>query len=325
MNVLVTGGAGYIGSVVTRVLGREGHDVAVLDSLITGHRGAVPRDVRLVVADTRDTDAVRTALRDHRADAVVHLAAISQVGTSVLDPRGYFDNNVRGSLSLFDAMLAENVGRIVFSSTAAVYGEPEVCPIEESAPTVPKSPYGDTKRMIETVLQRYGVAYGIEHTSLRYFNAAGAQPDAGEDHRPETHLIPKLFQSALGLAPPVTVFGTDYPTPDGTCVRDYIHVEDLARAHTLALGALHREGRVYNLGCGGGFSVQQVLDAARRVSGCPIEVQRGARREGDPAILVASSARIAAELGWAPQYPGIDDILAHAWAWITAHPNGYDD
>lgn len=323
MNVLVTGGAGYIGSVVTRVLQREGHDVVVLDSLVTGHRGAIPKGVRLVEADTRDTEAVRVALRDHRAEAVVHLAAISQVGTSVVNPRAYFDNNVRGALSLLDAMLAENVGQIVFSSTAAVYGEPEVCPIEEDAPTQPKSPYGDTKRMIETVLQRYGAAYGLEHTSLRYFNAAGALPDAGEDHRPETHLIPKLFQSALGLAPPVTVFGTDYPTPDGTCIRDYIHVEDLARAHTLALGALHREGRVYNLGCGGGFSVQQVLDAARRVSRRPIEVVLGARRDGDPAILVASSARITTELGWTPEHPGIDEILCAAWEWMVSRPQGY--
>ncbi len=325
MNVLVTGGAGYIGSAVTRVLLREGHEVVVLDNLVTGHRGAIPAGVRLVEADTRDTAAVRRALKEHRAEAVVHLAAISQVGTSVIDPRTYFDNNVGGALSLLDAMLGEQVGRIVFSSTAAVYGDPGEGPIDESAPTFPKSPYGDTKRMVETILERYGTAYGLRHTSLRYFNAAGALPDAGEDHRPETHLIPKLFQSALELGPRVTVFGTDYPTPDGSCIRDYIHVEDLARAHTLALHSSSSLSNVYNLGCGGGFSVHEVLTAARRVCGRPIEVDMGPRREGDAAVLVASSTRAAAELGWTPKHVAIDDILASAWVWLAAHPHGYPD
>lgn len=322
MRVLVTGGAGYIGSVVTRVLLAEGHDVVVLDNLLTGHRGAVPGGVPLVVADTRDTASVRRALRDARAEAVVHLAAISQVGTSVRDPQAYFDNNVRGALSLLEAMLAEDVGRIVFSSTAAVYGDPDTCPIEESAATRPKSPYGDTKLFIETVLARYGVAYGLHHTSLRYFNAAGALPDAGEDHRPETHLIPLVFQAVTGRAPPVTLFGDDYPTRDGTCVRDYVHVADLARAHALALAGLSG-GKVYNLGCGGGFTVREVLEAAERVCGRPVPLVRGPRREGDPATLVASSARIAAELGWQPQTPSIEAILASAWAWHCAHPDGY--
>ncbi len=323
MNVLVTGGAGYIGSAVVRVLLREGHEVVVFDSLVTGHRAAVPRGVRLVEGDTRDGAAVRAALRGAKAEAVVHLAAISQVGASVLDPRAYFDNNVGGALSLLAAMLDEQVGRIVFSSTAAVYGEPESCPIPEDAPTRPVSPYGDSKRMIETVLGRYGAAYGLRHASLRYFNAAGAMSDAGEDHRPETHLIPRIFQSALGSGPELTVFGRDYPTPDGTCIRDYVHVEDLARAHTLALSALSAEGRVYNLGCGGGFSVEEVLVAARRVTGRPIPVREGPRREGDPAVLVASSARIAAELGWAPEHPGLDGILDSAWAWMQRNPGGY--
>lgn len=325
MNVLVTGGAGYIGSAVTRVLQREGHEIVVLDNLVTGHRSAVPTGVPLVEADTRDTATVRRALKEHRTEAVVHLAAISQVGTSVIDPRAYFDNNVRGALSMLDAMLAEQVGRVVFSSTAAVYGDPDAGPIDESAPTFPKSPYGDTKRMIETILDRYGSAYGLRHTSLRYFNAAGALPDAGEDHRPETHLIPKLFQSALQLGPRVTVFGTDYPTPDGSCIRDYIHVEDLARAHTLALLGPSGLGNVYNLGCGGGFSVHEVLSAARRVCGRPIEVDMGPRREGDAAVLVASSARASAELGWTPVHVAIDDILASAWEWMAAHPHGYAD
>ena len=326
MNVLVTGGAGYIGSAVTRVLLGEGHAVTVLDSLVTGHRGAVPAGAELVVADTRDASSVASILRMARSEAVVHLAAISQVGTSVIRPRDYFDNNVRGALSLLDAMLDVGVGRIVFSSTAAVYGEPERCPIEESAPTRPVSPYGDTKLMIERVLQRYGVAYGLEHTSLRYFNAAGAMTDAGEDHRPETHLIPKLLQSALGNAPPITVFGTDYPTPDGTCIRDYVHVEDLARAHALALGAPGRPGgRVYNLGCGDGFSVAEVLASVRRVTGRAVPVEYGARRAGDPAVLVASSAAIGRELGWSPRFADLDRFVESAWAWMVEHPAGYAD
>ncbi len=323
MNVLVTGGAGYIGSAVARVLVQEGHSVAVYDSLVTGHRAAVARDMRLFEGDTRDTSAVRAALQEHRAEAVVHLAAISQVGTSVLEPRAYFDNNVRGALSLLDAMLDLGVRDLVFSSTAAVYGEPDRCPILEDAPTRPVSPYGETKRMIEQVLARYGHAYGLRHTSLRYFNAAGALPDAGEDHRPETHLIPRLLLLAQGRGEPVTVFGTDYPTRDGTCVRDYIHVADLARAHTLALGALSAEGRVYNLGCGGGFTVGEVLAAARTVTGQPIPVAYGPRRDGDPAELVASSERITAELGWVPRHPGIEDILASAWDWMQRNPHGW--
>ncbi len=323
MNVLVTGGAGYIGSAVARVLEGEGHTVAVLDSLVTGHRAAVAPGVPFFHADTRDKAAVRAALEAHRAEAVVHLAAISQVGTSVREPRAYFDNNVVGALSLFDAMLDVGVRDIVFSSTAAVYGEPDQCPIVEESPTRPVSPYGDTKLMIEQVLARYGAAYGLRHACLRYFNAAGALPDAGEDHRPETHLIPRLLQLAQGRGEPVSVFGTDYPTRDGTCVRDYIHVGDLARAHVLALGALRAEGRVYNLGCGGGFTVNEVLTAAQRVTGHPIPVAYGPRREGDPAELVASSARIGKELGWVPRHAGIEEILASAWDWMQRHPLGW--
>jgi UDP-glucose 4-epimerase len=305
------------------VLAEEGHAVAVLDSLVTGHRAAVAPGVRFFHTDTRDTEGVRLALAAHRADAVVHLAAISQVGTSVREPRAYFDNNVRGALSLLDAMLDQGVRDIVFSSTAAVYGEPDRCPIEETAPTRPVSPYGDTKLMIEQVLDRYGRAYGLRHTSLRYFNAAGALADAGEDHRPETHLIPRLLQLALGRGEPVSVFGDDYPTRDGTAVRDYIHVGDLARAHVLALGALSDTGRVYNLGCGGGFTVNEVLAAARAVTGHAIPVTYGPRRAGDPAELVASSARIREELGWAPRHPGLEDILGSAWAWMRGHPDGW--
>jgi UDP-glucose 4-epimerase len=323
MNVLVTGGAGYIGSAVARILASQGHRVAVLDSLVTGHLAAVAAGTRFFQTDTRDAAGVRQALEDHRAEAVVHLAAISQVGTSVREPRAYFDNNVRGALSLLDAMLDVGVRDIVFSSTAAVYGEPDACPLVEEAPTRPVSPYGDTKLMVERVLARYGQAYGLRHTSLRYFNAAGALPDAGEDHRPETHLIPRLLQLAQGRGEPVTVFGTDYPTRDGTCVRDYIHVADLANAHALALGSLSAEGRIYNLGCGGGFTVNEVVTAARAITGREIPVGYGPRRDGDPAELVASSDRIRAELGWVPEHPAIDDILDSAWTWMQRHPGGW--
>lgn len=323
MRVLVTGGAGYIGSVVTRELLAAGHAAVVLDNLVTGHRESVPAGVPLVEADTRDGAAVRRCLRDHRVEAVVHMAAISQVGTSVIQPREYYDNNVRGGLSLFDAMLDEGVGRVVFSSTAAVYGEPERVPIEENAVTRPTSPYGDTKLFLETALQRYGAAYGLRAACLRYFNAAGAHAEAGEDHRPETHLVPLVLQAALGTGRPITIFGTDYPTADGTAVRDYLHVVDLARAHLLALEATAERSCTYNLGSGTGFSVRQVVHAARRVTGRDIPVLDGPRRAGDPAVLVASSTRIRAELGWTPRHDDIEAIIASAWAWTQSHPRGY--
>ncbi len=326
MRVLVTGGAGYIGSVVTEALLDNGDDVVVYDNLSTGHRAAVPDHVAFVEGDLRDGDRLRATLADHRIDAVVHMAALSQVGASVVNPREYYDNNVRGGLSLLDALLHAGVSRIVFSSTAAVYGQPERVPIEEDAPTTPTSPYGDTKLTIETALRRYDTAYNLRYASLRYFNAAGASQRAGEDHRPETHLIPLLLQSAVGAGEPVAVFGEDYPTRDGTCVRDYIHVVDLARAHVLALGALDRGSRVYNLGCGGeGYTVREVVDSARRVTGRAIPVRVAARRAGDPAVLVASSARIRAELAWEPAYAALDDIIGSAWAWQGRHPRGWTE
>lgn len=326
MRVLVTGGAGYIGSVVTESLLDAGEEVVVYDNLSTGHRAAVPSDVMFIEGDLRDAAGLRGVLRGQRIDAVVHMAALSQVGASVANPREYFDNNVGGGLCLLDSMLETGVSRIVFSSTAAVYGQPDRLPIEEDAPTLPTSPYGDTKLTIETALRRYSAAYGLNYASLRYFNAAGASTRAGEDHRPETHLIPLLLQSALGRTEPVAIFGNDYPTRDGTCVRDYVHVVDLAQAHILALRALDRGSRIYNLGCGGdGYTVQEVVDAARRVTGRAIPVRGAPRRPGDPAVLVASSARISAELGWHPAHASLDDIIGSAWAWLERNPVGWPD
>lgn len=323
MRVLVTGGAGYIGSVVTRELLASGHEVVVFDNLCTGHRAAVPAATPFVLGDTRDITLLQQTFSQHDTEAVIHMAAISQVGTSVVDPRAYFENNVGGALSLFGAMLDCGIHRLVFSSTAAVYGEPDSMPITELAATRPTSPYGDSKLVIETVLSRYDAAYGLRSACLRYFNAAGAVPDAGEDHRPETHLVPLLLDVAAGKRADIAVFGTDYPTPDGTCVRDYIHVADLARAHVLALDAIDSGSRTYNLGCGGGFSVAQVVEAVRRITGHAVPVRVAPRRAGDPAELVASSARITAELGWMPEHPSIDAIVQSAWDWRRANPNGY--
>jgi UDP-glucose 4-epimerase len=323
MRVLVTGGAGYIGSVVVELLVEAGHRVVVLDNLATGHRRAVHPDAAFAEGDTRDRARVEAVLAEHAVEAVVHMAAISQVGTSVIDPRAYFDNNVRGALTLLDAMLARSVGRVVFSSTASVYGQPERLPVDEGAALRPTSPYGDTKLFIETVLNRYDAAYGLRYAALRYFNAAGASTRFGEDHRPETHLIPRLLAVAAGADDPVTVFGDDYETRDGTCVRDYIHVVDLARAHLLALAALDQGSLTYNLGCGGGYTVSEVIAAARRVTGHPVPVTVGPRRAGDPAVLVASSERIQRELGWAPQRADLDRIIGSAWAWKQRFPQGY--
>ena len=324
MRVLVTGGAGYIGSVVVEELVRDGHAVVVLDNLSKGHAGAVAPDVPLVRADLRDRDAVESTLRRGEIEAVVHMAAHSLVGESVQRPDKYYDNNVAAGLCLLDAMVACEVRRLVFSSTAAVYGEPEKQPIEEHDPTRPTNPYGETKLAFERALPWYERAYGLRAASLRYFNAAGASERCGEQHDPETHLIPLVLQAAAGQRPAVTIFGEDYPTPDGTCVRDYIHVIDLARAHVLALAGLERGSCTYNLGCGGdGYSVRQVIEAAKRVTGREIPVKVGERRAGDPAVLVASSARIQAELGWRPTLGSLDEIVASAWRWMQAHPHGY--
>ena len=319
MRVMVTGGAGYIGSVVTEVLLGDGHDVLVLDNLSKGHRDAVVSGASFVRADLLDRELVTASLRDFKCDAVVHMAAASLVGESVTDPAHYYRQNVVAGLTLLESIREAGVARLVFSSTAAVYGEPRKQPIEEVDPTAPTNPYGETKLAFERALHWYAGAYGLDSVSLRYFNAAGATEINGERHDPETHLIPLVLQAAAGRGREVTLFGTDYPTPDGTCIRDYIHVDDLARAHALALADLDRRHgcRAYNLGCGGaGYSVREVIDTAAHVTGRSIPVRVAARRPGDPAVLVASADRIQRELGWTPRQQRLDAIIGTAWSWM---------
>lgn len=325
MRVMVTGGAGYIGSIVAEELLRDGHQVMVYDNLVHGHKDAVPNGAEFVKADLLDGPALHRALTAQNTEAVVHMAAHSQVGESVTQPAKYYRNNVLGTLSLLDAMRECGAKALVFSSTAAVYGEPDKQPIEESAALQPTNPYGETKLACEQALRWYAQAYDLRYASLRYFNAAGATEHFGERHDPETHLIPLVLQAAAGKRPEVMLYGTDYPTPDGTCIRDYIHVLDLARAHILALAALSagQPALTYNLGCGGaGYSVRQVIDVAREVTGRDIPVRLGPRRPGDPAVLLASSEKITAELGWRPQYQNLHEIIASAWRWMETHATG---
>ncbi len=324
MQVLVTGGAGYIGSVVTEELLKDGHQVVVYDSLYKGHREAMAPGAIFVQADLMDCSTLQATLTKYEIEAVVHMAADSLVGESCEHPAKYYRNNVVAGLKLLDAMREIGVNRMVFSSTAATYGEPEKQPIEEDAPANPTNPYGQSKLAFEHAMRWYDEAYGLRYASLRYFNAAGASKLCGEWHDPETHLIPIALQAATGKRAAVEVYGADYPTPDGTCVRDYIHVIDLARAHLLALKALDQSSRIYNLGCGGnGYSVREVIDATREVTGKEISVRIGPRRAGDPATLIASSERIKRELGWKPQYQDLRVIIESAWRWLLAHPNGY--
>jgi UDP-glucose 4-epimerase len=316
MRVLVTGGAGYIGSVVVAELARAGHTAVVLDNLQQGHREALDESVPFVQGDVADRPLVEALLRERRIEAVVHMAADSIVGQSVVDPARFYRNNVIGSLTLLEAMRAAEVRAFVLSSTAAVYGEPKKQPIDEDADLAPTNPYGETKLAIERALRWYDGAYALRSISLRYFNAAGAGERLGERHHPETHLVPIVLQVAAGERAEVSIFGDDYPTPDGTCVRDYIHVVDLAKAHVLALEALAAGAQTtaYNLGCGGdGYSVKQVVDVARTVTGHPIPTKMAPRRPGDPAVLVASSARIQRDLGWRAERQDLKLIVESAW------------
>ena len=323
MNVLVTGGAGYIGSIVSEQLIAQGHKVVVYDDIRHGHLSALSPAATLVRADLADYTLLRETLRGHRIDCVVHMAAYIEAGESVCNPAKYYHNNVGNTLVLLDAMVAEGVGKLVYSSSAGVYGDPERVPITEDARLRPTNPYGQSKLMVERALEWYDKECGLRYASLRYFNAAGATATLGEVHRPETHLIPIVLHVALGQRPSVSIFGTDYDTPDGTCVRDYIHVSDLAAAHVLAVGALDRGSAVYNLGNGSGFSVREVIATARRITGHPIPAIEAPRRPGDPAMLVASSVKIIADLGGAPSYLDLESIIASAWRWHQSHPHGY--
>lgn len=323
MRVLVTGGAGYIGSVVVEELLRAGHETFVLDNLSKGFRQAVHPEAKLFVGDLLDTEAVRHCLAESKAEAVIHMSAASLVGESVHNPAKYYQQNVIAGLNLLDVMLEFAVPRLVFSSTAAVYGEPAQQPITEDCLLSPTNPYGATKLAFENALRWYEAAYGLRYVSLRYFNAAGATELFGECHQPETHLIPLLLQVVKGTKSSLQVYGNDYPTPDGTCVRDYVHVADLARAHVLALEDLSCN-RIYNLGCGGdGYSVLEVVDSVRRVTHLPVSLDFVPRRVGDPPVLVASSSLIQQELNWKPKFQDLDDIIDSAWSWLQRFPSGY--
>jgi len=334
MRVLVTGGAGYIGSVVADELLQAGHKVVILDNLSHGYRQAVPEEAELVVGDLADRpllDRLLQSSENRAVDAVMHMAALIEAGESMKAPEQFFRNNTANALTLFEAMLAAGVKRLVFSSTAALFGNPERTPIEENDPLCPTNTYGESKLLVERMLRWFHQIHGLGYASLRYFNAAGAaSADKGEAHQPESHLIPRILQVALGRAKHATIFGTDYPTPDGTCVRDYIHVRDLARAHVLALHALGNSALengtdplIYNLGSGQGFSVREVVEVARKVTGHEIPVLESPRRPGDPAVLIASSEKIKRELGWQPRFPDLDTIVDSAWQWHRAHPDGY--
>lgn len=327
MNVLVTGGAGYIGSVVAAELLNAGHRVVIYDDLSRGHRRAAPKGAELIVADMADRAALDRVFMARPVDAVMHFAALIEAGESMKNPAAFFRNNTANALTLLEAMLAHGVKKFVFSSTAALFGNPERTPIEEDDPLRPTNVYGESKLMVERMLAWLNSVHGLRYASLRYFNAAGAMSaDHGEDHQPESHLIPRVLKVALGQIEHVNILGADYPTQDGTCVRDYIHVLDLASAHLLALDALERRDRlIYNLGSGQGFSVREVIEVARKITGRPIPVVESPCRPGDPAILIASAARIQRELNWRPRFPDLETIVASAWRWHRDHPHGYED
>jgi len=325
MRLLVTGGAGYIGSVVAQNLLDAGHKVTVIDNLSRGHRQAVPNGADLVVGDLAKKEILAGLFRLHQFDAVLHFAAFIEAGESMKFPETFFRNNTANALAVLEAMLEGHVSRFVFSSTAALYGNPARTPIEEEDALHPTNAYGESKLLVERMLEWFHRIHGLRYSSLRYFNAAGAaSADQGEAHQPESHLVPRLMNVALGRQKHIEIFGTDYPTSDGSCVRDYIHVSDLAEAHLLALDALDRSGRmIYNLGNGQGFTVREVIEGVRRVTGRAIPVVESPRREGDPAVLIASSDKIRRELGWKPKFAELESILGSAWEWHKKYPDGY--
>jgi UDP-glucose 4-epimerase len=323
VKILVTGGAGYIGSVCVEDLLNRGHEVTVFDNLTEGHRKAVDQRAKFVQGDLADKTALSSLIGAEQPAAVMHFAAKALVGESMQNPYKYFFNNVSCGLNILDAMVEHGVKRFVFSSTCATYGIPEIVPIDEQAPQRPVNPYGESKLIFEKILRWYDQIHGVVFAALRYFNAAGATEAFGEDHRIETHLIPCVLQVPLGKREHAQVFGTDYPTPDGSCIRDYIHVTDLAQAHALALEV--KESGFFNLGIGGGVSVLEVIEACRKITGKNIPIVTQARRPGDPPRLIASAQKAREVLGWRPQYEQIEDIVSSAWSWHLRHPNGYND
>jgi len=323
MNIFLTGGAGYIGSIAARQLLESGHQVTVYDSLVTGHREAVPAGVEFIQGDLGDNKTLGSALEANKYAAVMHFAAFIEAGESMVNPPKYYQNNLINSVNLIDLAVKAGIGRFVLSSTAAVYKSSDQ-PLGEDSPLGPVNIYGHTKLMIEEVLEFYREIHGLRYAALRYFNAAGALPDQGEAHQPESHLIPLVLQVPLGKREDIKIFGTDYPTPDGTCIRDYIHIVDLVSAHFLALDALEDHKKlVYNLGNGKGYSVREVIETAREVTGHPIPVEETPRRPGDSPRLVASSENIKKDLGWEPKIPALKDIIHSAWSWHQSHPEGY--
>jgi len=327
MKILVTGGAGYCGSFATRDLMEAGHEVVVFDSLYQGHRAAVPADAAFVEGDLRDTDAVARLFAEHRGfDGIMHFASFTLAGESMQQPLKYLRENLVAGANLLEQAIAHDVGRFILSSTANLFDDPARLPIEPDERIVPGSPYGESKFYLERLLHWFERIYGMKYACLRYFNAAGGSPGLGEHHDPERHFIPVVLQVALGQRESLTIFGGDYPTRDGTCVRDYIHVADLAQAHILALEALDRLGsRAYNIGNGSGFTNLEVVEAARAITGHPIPCAVGPRRLGDPAILIASADKIRAELGWQPRYPTLEQIIGSAWVWHRSYPTGYSE
>jgi UDP-glucose 4-epimerase len=325
MNILVTGGAGYIGSAIAQALIKAGHAVAVYDSLVTGHRQAVPENALFIQADLSDSHALAKTLTDQKFDGVIHCAAFIEAGESMKEPGRFYSNNLTNSLALMETAVRAGVKRFVLSSTAAVYQSSEE-PLTEESPMGPTSVYGHTKLMVEQVLDWYCKIHGLHFAALRYFNAAGALPGRGEAHQPESHLIPLVLGVPLGKREAAQIYGTDYPTPDGTCIRDYIHIADLVSAHLLALDGLSERDRlIYNLGSGNGYSVREVIETARQVTGHPIPANELPRRPGDSARLVASSEKIKRELGWKPEHDNLYKIISSAWEWHQSHPKGYED